>query len=94
MVPPVVCEQPDDVAEVEALSGHRLRVRFFDGVEGIVDLSDRVHAPDAGVFAALADSTRFAEVGIEWGAVWWPGDIDLAPDAMHAELLKHGKWVL
>jgi hypothetical protein len=26
--------------------------------------------------------------------VWWPGDLDLAPDAMHAEIKAHGRWVL
>lgn len=94
MMPPVVCDQPDDVAFVEALAGYRLRVRFHDGVEGTVDLSRRVHAPDAGVFAALADPDLFAQVGIEFGAVWWPGELDLAPDAMHAELKAQGRWIL
>ncbi len=59
-----------------------------------MDLSRRVHSPDASVFAALADPDRFAQVGIEFGAVWWPGDLDLAPDAMHAEIKAHGQWVL
>ena len=63
-------------------------------VEGLVDLSRRVRSPDAGVFAALADPVRFAQVGTAFGAVWWPGDIDLAPDAMHAELKAAGKWAL
>ena len=92
--PPVICDQPEDVASVEALPGYRLQVRFHDGVQGIVDLSRRVRSPQAGVFAALADPARFAQVGIEFGAVWWPGDIDLAPDAMHAELQSKGNWIL
>jgi hypothetical protein len=46
------------------------------------------------VFAVLADPERFAQVGIEFGAVWWPGEIDLAPDAMYAEIKAHGRWVL
>ena len=94
MIPPIECTLPDDVASVEALPDFRLRVRFYDGVEGMVDLSSLVHSPDAGVFAALADPDHFAQVGIEFGAVWWPGDLDLAPDAMHAELKAHGQWVL
>ncbi len=94
MVPRIVCDHPDDVARVEALAGFRLHVRFHDGVEGIVDLSGLVHAPDAGVFAALANPARFAKVGIEWGAVWWPGDIDLAPDAMYEAFRESGEWVL
>ena len=92
VIPPVICDRPEDVAFVEPLPGHRLKVRFHDGVEGEVDLSRRVHSPTAGVFAALADPAVFERVGIEFGAVWWPGDLDLAPDAMHAELQAHGRW--
>ena len=94
VTPPIECTLPGDVALVEALLNFRLRVRFHDGVEGVVDLNRLVHSPNAGVFTALADPDRFAQVGIEFGAVWWPGDLDLAPDAMHAELQAHGEWVL
>lgn len=77
---------------VLAEDNHRLRVRFVDGVEGIVDLHQLVFAPTAGVFSVLADTALFAAVHIEHGAVTWPGEIDLAPDAMHAELKAHGRW--
>jgi len=26
--------------------------------------------------------------------VTWPGELDLAPDAMHDMLKKHGKWTI
>jgi hypothetical protein len=79
---------------VEALSGFRLRVTFVDGLEGIVDVSRLVHSPGAGVFAALADRALFEQVRLETGAVAWPGDVDLAPDAMHNEIQQHGEWAL
>ena len=94
MTPPLVCNRPQDVAAVEAMPGYRLHVRFHDGVEGIVDLSRRVSSPQAGVFADLADPAQFAQVDIRFGAVWWPGDLDLAPDAMHSEIASRGSWVL
>jgi hypothetical protein len=53
-----------------------------------------VHSPRAGVFAALADPALFAQVTLEYGAVSWPGDVDLAPDAMHSEIQKHEVWTL
>jgi hypothetical protein len=79
IVPPIICNQPDDVAEVTALDGFRLHVRFCDGLEGQVDMRDLVHSPRAGVFERLADPARFAEAFVEYGAVMWPGEIDLAP---------------
>ncbi|MBV9036315.1 MAG: DUF2442 domain-containing protein [Acidobacteriaceae bacterium] len=94
IVPPIVCNQPDDVAEVTALDEFRLRVRFNDGLEGYVDISALIHSAHAGVFAQLADPARFAEAYVQYGAVTWPGELDLAPDAMYAEIKKNGKWVL
>ena len=94
LIPAIVCNQPDDVLEVTAVEGFRLYVRFVDGLEGTVDMYDLVHSPDAGVFAPLADPARFGEAFVEHGAVTWPGELDLAPDAMYAELRKHGIWKL
>ena len=85
---------PWRVAIVRPLDRWRLRVRFNDGLEGEVDMAREVHAPGAGVFAELADPTRFAAVYVDFGAVTWPGEIDLAPDAMHAEIKANGVWVL
>ena len=92
--PATVSRVPWHVAHAEALPGFRLHVRFNDGLTGVVDMNREVHAADAGVFAVLADPGLFSQVGIEMGAVWWPGDVDLAPDAMHDEIAEHGEWVL
>ena len=85
---------PWSVTEVEALSGFRLRVAFADGLAGVVDVSALVHSPEAGVFAALRDPSLFAQVALDYGAVSWPGELDLAPDAMHAAIREHGEWGL
>ena len=85
---------PWRVTEVEALPGFRLRVAFADGLTGTVDMSRMVHSPKAGVFAALADPSLFAQVKLDYGAVAWPGELDLAPDAMHAEIKEHREWSL
>jgi len=90
----VAPRSPWRVTEVEALPEFRLRVAFADGIAGTVELSALVHSPKAGVFAALADPTLFAQVGLEYGAVVWPGGQDLAPDAMYAAIQKHEVWSL
>lgn len=85
---------PWRVTSVEVLSNWQLQVRFADGLSGLVDMSSMVHSPKAGVFAALADPDLFAQVKLEYGAVAWPGELDLAPDAMHAAIQKRGEWRL
>ena len=85
---------PWRVVEVMPLEGFRLSVRFVDDTAGEVDLSGLIHSPRAGVFAALADPALFARVFLQYGAVTWPGELDLAPDAMYAEVQEHGTWIL
>jgi hypothetical protein len=90
----VVPRSPWRVTAVHALPEFRLRVVFADGLTGTVELSGLVHSPRAGVFAALADPALFAQVRLDYGAVSWPGELDLAPDAMHAAIQKDGVWSL
>ena len=94
IAPEVVPRSPWRVTRVEALPGFRLQVMFVDGLSGMVDMSALVHSPNAGVFAALAEPGIFAQVRIEHGAVTWPGELDLAPDAMHTAIREHGEWSL
>ena len=85
---------PWRLKDVKALSGYRLKVCFQDGLEGTVDMSALVWSENAGVFAALRDETVFRQVFLEYGAVTWPGEIDLAPDAMYEEIQKNVAWLL
>ena len=82
------------VPSVRAIGGFRIDVRFNDGTAGIVDLSRLIQSPKAGVFAELRDLAVFSSVTVYLGAVTWPGDIDLAPDAMYAALRDTGEWNL
>jgi hypothetical protein len=81
-----------DVEHVDVLPGYRLHVRFTDGLEGSVEMAALIHSPQAGVFAALVDPARFAQAYESMGVVTWPGELDLAPDAMYDEIKKHGCW--
>lgn len=94
VVPEVRPRMPWRVAEVRAADGFCLRVRFLDGLEGLVRMSALVHSPNAGVFSRLADPALFAQVAVVHGAITWPGEIDLAPDAMHQAIHDHGEWEL
>lgn len=72
------------VRTVEALTGHRLRVEFSDGLIGEVDLSERLFG---SVFEPLKDRRLFEQVSVdEFGAIYWPNGADLAPDALYAKL--------
>lgn len=94
LTPPVGPWAPWRVAEVEALPGFRLRMRFNDGTEGIVEMADFIKSEAAGVFATLRDEKLFRHARVAVGAVTWPGELDLAPDAMHREIKEHGKWIV
>ncbi|MHB1744001.1 MAG: DUF2442 domain-containing protein [Acidobacteriaceae bacterium] len=94
VAPEVAPRSPWRVTGVEVLPGFRLQVAFADGLTGVVDMSGLVHSPKAGVFAALADPSLFAQVTIHYGTIEWPGEVDLAPDAMHTAIQELGEWLL
>lgn len=57
-------------------------------------MGELVHSPVAGVFAQRAEPSQFVQAFIEYGVVTWPGEIDLAPDAMYQNIKQNGKWIL
>lgn len=73
------------ITSVQPLPGHQLKLRFNDGVEGVVDLSAEV---GRGVFAAWRDANHFNAVRPVLGgrALEWPGEIDLCADALYLEV--------
>jgi len=73
------------ITAVEPRPDHTLWIRFADGVEGVVSLK---HLVGRGVFQILDDTETFRTVRIdpESGTVSWPGGIDLAPDALYAQV--------
>lgn len=72
------------VLEAKPLAGFRLFLRFEDGTAGDVDLSSYA---GKGVFAAWLQSGIFEQASVTpAGAVEWPGDLDLCPDALYMQL--------
>ena len=92
--PPIQTKAAWRIAELKTLPDFRLWVRFNDGLTGMVKMADFVQSPQAGVFAALRDESVFAQAYISLGAVTWPGELDLAPDAMHSYIKDFGEWVI
>lgn len=90
----ITCNAPWRLLKVTPLPNYKLKVEFIDGVHGLVDLSQRVVSPTAGVFASLKDPSLFNKVCIIYGVATWPNEIDLAPDVMYDEIKAHGEWVL
>ena len=90
ITPPIVPTAPWRIATFRTLPGFRLAVEFMDGTTGEVDLSRLVMGEKAGVFATLRDPEAFTRARLEYGAIVWPGEIDIAPDAMYDEICRRG----
>ena len=69
---------------VEPRDGFRIWLKYDDGEEGEVDLSD---IPRRGFFAAWNDRSVFESVYItEYRSVAWTEDIDACPDYLYMKL--------
>lgn len=72
------------VVFADALPDFRLFLRFADGTEGIADLSA---IAGKGVFEAWLQPGVFGQVPVtSYGAVAWPGELDLCPDTLYLEV--------
>jgi Protein of unknown function (DUF2442) len=80
-----------DVTDVKVIDDYAIHVRFQDGLEGDVRFGPNFFR---GVFSHLVDPHRFRDVGVVGGVVTWPGELDVAPDAMHSEIKTNGVWHL
>jgi len=90
----IICTAPWRLMKVKPLVNYTLMVEFNDGTCGLVEMFNLIMSNEAGVFANLRDINLFNQVYLEYGVVTWPGEIDLAPDAMHREIKRKGRWIL
>jgi len=72
-----------DIVEVKPEPDCCLFVRFQDGLSGRVRFRPEELT---GVLAPLREPQFFNRVFIDQGAVAWPGNIDLAPDALYHQI--------
>lgn len=72
-----------DIVAVKPLEGYQLFLRFEDGNEGVVDISQLIQF--SGIFAPLQDLATFAQVQIhpELGTIVWQNGADLDPDVLY-----------
>lgn len=75
------------VVAVQVVGDHCLHLTFEDGAEGHVDLSSWRWS---GVFEPLADPDYFRQVRLdeELGTIVWPNGADLAPETLHAWVVR------
>jgi hypothetical protein len=94
--PPIEPRAAWRVRDVRVIEHGVLDVQFVDGTHGIVDLRARLGRADIArtIFAPLCDPEFFVHAAVHLGAVEWPGEIDLAPDAMYDEIRANGQWIL
>ena len=70
--------------DAKPLPAYRLELTFDNDESGVVDLSSLV---GRGVFVAWEQPGVFENVAVtQTGAVEWPGEIDLCPDALYLQM--------
>lgn len=77
----------DELAYVVAarhLGGHRVWLRFDDGLEGEVDLADSLRGP---IFEPLKDPAYFSAFQLDRTLVW-PNGADFAPESLYRRVLR------
>lgn len=72
------------IVTAKPLEGYRMWLRYSDGTEGTVDLSDLV---GDGVFSIWNDKKVFDSATIgSMGELQWGEEVDLCPDSLYLKL--------
>jgi len=73
-----------DAKFVKPLSDYRIYVELENGRTGIFDLKPYLNR---GVLRELMDVQYFNRVNMQFGAVTWPDEQDIAPETLLAEMI-------
>jgi hypothetical protein len=70
------------VKEVHYVADYRIRVRFDDGAERLIDLADELYGE---MFEPLRDQKLFAQARVDPDSetVVWPNGADIAPEWLY-----------
>ena len=72
------------IVEVKVMKKYQLKLKFADGVEGTVDLSNLV---GKGVFSFWDNYDSFKKVKIgSAGELVWDNHVDLCPDSLYLKI--------
>ena len=75
------------VTEARHEGGFKIRLRFNDGLEALVDLESVLRNDPRPIFRATAAPDAFARFRVELDTLVWDTGLDLAPEFLH-ELAK------
>ena len=68
------------VTHAEYVSGYVIKLKFDDGTQKSVDISQWFNGP---VFEPLRDVATFQKFFIDAGTLAWPTGVDIAPEALY-----------
>jgi hypothetical protein len=72
------------IIEAQAQEGYKIKVKFVDGAQGVVDFS---YLAGRGVFALWNDYTKFKNVTIgSSGELLWGDTVDICPDTIYMKI--------
>lgn len=69
------------IKKVKVVNDFVLDMQLSNGMRIERDLTEYVHAA-GGVLAPLRDPVFFRKAKVSYGAIGWPGEIDLDPDVL------------
>jgi hypothetical protein len=68
------------VTDAEYISDYKIKLRFNDAREGMVDLKDIIHNDHRQIFRELENISLFKDFHVEMDIVVWKNGLYLAPE--------------
>jgi len=74
-----------DVKKISVLNDYGLFIELENGETGVFDIKPYI---ETGVFQELRDEYYFSQVYVEYGALTWPHEQDIAPERLYKEMVR------
>jgi hypothetical protein len=68
------------VTDAAYVSDYKIRLRFSDRREGVVDLQEVIKSDHRKIFRELEDVNRFQDFHVGMDTIVWSNGLDLAPE--------------
>jgi hypothetical protein len=71
------------VTDAEYVGDYLVRVRFSDGSERVVDLTETIFGDPRPIFAELRNPAAFRQFRVGMDTLMWDNGLDLAPEYLY-----------
>jgi uncharacterized protein YkvS len=75
------------VVNAEWVGGYKVFVEFNDGIDGTIDLREKLNSDHRQIVRDLLDIDKFKTVKVDYDTLCWENGVDFAPEYLYEKII-------